>query len=117
MGHSGRKRRKELEAINKRIETMLDIVLEHFGDTEDRFDGVEEQLNALKSRSGFLKMALSVLAREDAVGNNASHFFKSGNVLRNPKNEALNMRRLLPDNGLYKTNLEYDLWYDVGGKR
>ena len=61
-------------------------------------------------------MALSVLAREDAVGNNASHFFKSGNVLRNPKNEALNMRRLLPDNGLYKTNLEYDLWYDVGGR-
>jgi|TARA_R100001463_G_scaffold56096_1_gene107974 hypothetical protein len=41
---------KELEAINKRIETMLDIVLEHFGDTEDRFDGVEEQLNALKSK-------------------------------------------------------------------
>lgn len=61
-------------------------------------------------------MALSILAREDEVGNSASHFFKSGNVLRNPKNEALNMRRLLPDNGLYKTNLEYDLWYDVGGR-
>lgn len=61
-------------------------------------------------------MALSVLAREDEVGNSASHFFKSGNVLRNPKNEALSMRRLLPDNGLYKTNLEYDLWYDAGGR-
>jgi hypothetical protein len=41
---------KELEAINKRIETMLDIVLEHFGDSEDRFDSLEEQINDLKSR-------------------------------------------------------------------
>jgi hypothetical protein len=37
---------KELEAINKRIETMLDIVLEHFGDTADRFEILEEQLNS-----------------------------------------------------------------------
>jgi len=41
---------KELEAINKRIETMLDIVLEHFGDSEDRFQGIEEKISALESR-------------------------------------------------------------------
>lgn len=38
---------KELEAINRRIETMLDIVLEHFGDSEDRFDALEEKLASL----------------------------------------------------------------------
>lgn len=61
-------------------------------------------------------MALKILARKDELGNNASHFFKSGNVLRNPENTALKMRGVLPDKGLYKTNLEYDLWYDLGGR-
>jgi len=35
---------EELKAINKRIETMLDIVLEHFGDSEDRFDELEKMI-------------------------------------------------------------------------
>lgn len=61
-------------------------------------------------------MALDVLAIEDELGNNATHFFKSGNILRNPKCTSLEMAKLLPAQGLYKTNLEYDLWYDVGGK-
>lgn len=61
-------------------------------------------------------MPLKILAREDELGNNASHFFKSGNILRNPKNAALKMREILPAKGLYKTNLEYDLWYDLGGR-
>jgi hypothetical protein len=60
-------------------------------------------------------MPLQVLARKDELGNNASHFFKSGNVLRNPKCSSLGAAKLLPPRGLYKTNLEYDLWYDMGG--
>lgn len=36
----------ELESINKRIETMLDIVLEHFGDTADRLDMLEDKLSS-----------------------------------------------------------------------
>lgn len=39
----------ELKAINKRIETMLDIVLEHFGDSEDRFDELEKMISDLKN--------------------------------------------------------------------
>ena len=38
---------KELQAINKRIETMLEIVLEHFGDAEDRFDELEKMVSNL----------------------------------------------------------------------
>lgn len=41
--------KKELTAINTRIETMLDIVLEHFGDSEDRFNDIEDKLKGLKA--------------------------------------------------------------------
>jgi SMC interacting uncharacterized protein involved in chromosome segregation len=40
---------RELKAINKRIETMLDIVLEHFGDAEDRFDELEKMISDIRS--------------------------------------------------------------------
>ena len=49
MDHNGRKRREELQAINKRIETMLEIVLEHFGDAEDRFDELEKMVSNLRN--------------------------------------------------------------------
>ena len=62
-------------------------------------------------------MTLNVLALNDELGNNASHFFKSGNVLRNPKCLSLKISNLLPPKGLYNTNLEYDLWYDMGGSK
>jgi len=39
----------ELKAINKRVETMLEIVLEHFGDAEDRFDELEKMISDLKN--------------------------------------------------------------------
>jgi|11BtaG_2_1085332.scaffolds.fasta_scaffold00885_18 hypothetical protein len=40
---------QELKAINKRIETMLEIVLEHFGDAEDRFDEIEKMISDIRS--------------------------------------------------------------------
>jgi hypothetical protein len=40
---------QELKAINKRIETMLEIVLEHFGDAEDRFDEIEKMVSDIRS--------------------------------------------------------------------
>ncbi len=40
---------KELKAINNRIETMLEIVLEHFGDAEDRFDEIEKMISDIRS--------------------------------------------------------------------
>ena len=40
---------KELDLINKRLQTMLDVVLEHFGESEDRFDGLEEKIESLKA--------------------------------------------------------------------
>jgi len=61
-------------------------------------------------------VAFKALARKDELGNNAAHFFKSGNILRNPKCSSLGGAELLPEKGLYNTNLEYDLWYDIGGK-
>jgi hypothetical protein len=39
----------ELKAINKRMETMLEIVLEHFGDAEDRFDELEKMISDLRN--------------------------------------------------------------------
>ena len=39
----------ELKSINKRMETMLEIVLEHFGDAEDRFDELEKMISDLRN--------------------------------------------------------------------
>ena len=62
-------------------------------------------------------MAIEQLAIEDRLGNAGAHFFKSGNILRNPKCNSLNLASLLPKRGLYNTNLEYDLWYSMGGDK
>lgn len=62
-------------------------------------------------------MPFESLARQDKLGDTAAHFFKSGNVLRNPNCSSLGAAKLLPEKGLYSTNLEYDLWYDMGGEK
>jgi len=67
---------KELEALNKRFETMLDIVLEHFGDNADRFDVLEEKLKALKPETSNTVVPQPRSAREEQFGDweNASGF-------------------------------------------
>ena len=62
-------------------------------------------------------MSIDRLAVDDRLGNAGAHFFKSGNILRNPKCNSLNLASLLPKRGLYNTNLEYDLWYSIGGDK
>lgn len=62
-------------------------------------------------------MPLMKMADNEVLGDAAAHFFKSGNVLRSRKNkEVENLLNLLPERGPGNTNIEYDLWYDVGGK-
>lgn len=36
----------ELELVNKRLETLMDIVLEHFGANEDRLQEIEDKLES-----------------------------------------------------------------------
>lgn len=36
----------ELELLNKRLEALMDIVLEHFGANEDRLQEIEDQLES-----------------------------------------------------------------------
>ena len=62
-------------------------------------------------------MPLMKMADNEIMGDAAAHFFKSGNILRSKKNsEVEKLITLLPNKGPKNTNIEYDLWYDVGGK-
>lgn len=42
-----RKLEEELELVNKRLETLMDIILEHFGANEDRLQEIEDKLQVL----------------------------------------------------------------------
>jgi len=60
---------------------------------------------------------LKKLAETDELGNSAAHFFKSGNVLRNKKSDALTAtKKLLPDSWR-GTKIEYDLWYNFNDNK
>lgn len=57
-------------------------------------------------------MSIKSHADNDELGNAAAHFFKSGSVTRSSANDALEqVTALLPEEGNFGTNLEYDLWY------
>lgn len=61
-------------------------------------------------------MPLKKLSLDDNLGNNTSHFFKSGNLVRpqDVMDKMVEVRKLLPKNGPNSTRVEYDVWYDVG---
>lgn len=39
----------ELELVNKRLETLMDIILEHFGANEDRLQEIENRIQGIDS--------------------------------------------------------------------
>lgn len=62
-------------------------------------------------------MALKKLSLNDELGEASSHFFKSGNIMRNKEaDELVFLRHLLPKKGTKNTKIEYDVSYDMGGK-
>lgn len=62
-------------------------------------------------------MALERLSNVDELGDTATHFFKSGNIVRNSdNNKVADLKHLLPVKGPNHTNVEYDIWYDMGDK-
>jgi len=63
-------------------------------------------------------MPLERLSNIDELGDNATHFFKSGNIVRNKSNDDVAaLKDLLPKNGPNHTNVEYDIWYDMGDNK
>lgn len=63
-------------------------------------------------------MALERLSNVDELGDTATHFFKSGNIVRNKlNNDVAALKDLLPKNGPNGTNVEYDIWYDMGDNK
>jgi hypothetical protein len=59
-------------------------------------------------------MPLKKLATKDELGNNAAHFFKSGNILRHPENDKLlNIKASMPETVLGDKPVQYDLWYNI----
>lgn len=63
-------------------------------------------------------MALERLSNVDELGDTATHFFKSGNIVRNKLNDDVAaLKDLLPKNGPNGTNVEYDIWYDMGDNK
>lgn len=48
-----RKLEDELKSMSRRLETTLEIIMEHFRETEDRMEDLETQLEELKN--GFRK--------------------------------------------------------------
>lgn len=62
-------------------------------------------------------MPLEALSSNETLGDSATHFFKSGNIIRNSKNDDLaELSKLLPATGPKNTRVEYDIWYDTGDK-
>ena len=58
------------------------------------------------------------LAANDELGNPVAHFFKSGNVLRNPKsNRLVEIKKLIPETWINGTKVEYDIWYNFDDDR
>ena len=58
-------------------------------------------------------MPLKHLADNDVLGNQAAHFFKTGNIMRSKENDELyKLRSLLPVKGNWDTPLDYDVWYN-----
>lgn len=43
---------QELKSMSRRLETTLEIIMEHFRETEDRLEEIEEQLEELKNGVG-----------------------------------------------------------------
>jgi peptidoglycan hydrolase CwlO-like protein len=43
-----RKLEDELKSMSRRLETTLEIIMEHFRETEDRMEDLETQLEELK---------------------------------------------------------------------
>jgi len=64
-------------------------------------------------------MPLQKLSLDDNLGNNTSHLFKSGNVLRRDEelDDLVRVRKMLPKFGPRRTRIEYDVWYDMNDKR
>lgn len=44
-----RKLEDELKSMSRRLETTLEIIMEHFRETEDRMEDLETQLEELKN--------------------------------------------------------------------
>lgn len=62
-------------------------------------------------------MPLDILARNDVLGDKFAHLYKSGNVIRQDDCASVALREMLPLRGPHNTNIEYDLWYDMGGDK
>lgn len=62
-------------------------------------------------------MTVDILARNDVLGDKFAHLYKSGNIIRQEHCESFALREMLPERGPHNTNLEYDLWYDMGGDK
>lgn len=61
---------------------------------------------------------MNKLAHNDELGNSVAHFFKSGNVLRNNRNDdLLEIKTLIPKKWTNGTKVEYDLWYSFDDQK
>ena len=61
---------------------------------------------------------IEVLAFNDVLNDDVAHFFKSGTTRRSKQNDRLDsIHHMLPKQGNYGTNLEYDIWYDFLNER
>lgn len=58
-------------------------------------------------------MAFHKMSLNETLGDTATHFFKTGAVLRQPSENLERLQALLPSNWLNGCRVEYDLWYDM----
>ena len=56
------------------------------------------------------------MATNETIGDSATHFFKTGNILRRDDSALVRLREMLPASGPNDTRVEYDVWYDMGDK-
>jgi uncharacterized small protein (DUF1192 family) len=80
----------DFKEINGKLENALEIIMEHFSETEDRITELEDEVSRLTNE-------LKKLANNDELGNPVAHFFKSGNVLRKADDRGLiGLKSFLP---------------------
>lgn len=58
-------------------------------------------------------MAFHKMSLNESLGDTATHFFKTGAVLRHQSDGLKRLQSMLPSNWLNGCRVEYDLWYDM----
>ena len=68
--------KEQIDRINKKLESTLTIILEHFKETDERIESIKRYCPNKRRQV----VAIEFMAENEVLNDPAAHFFKSGNV-------------------------------------